>query len=38
MEGSGHGLILRYYSRFFQEKLREITKTQVRITGLRAEI
>jgi hypothetical protein len=37
LEGSGHGVILRYYLAIFLEGLRETTKN-LRIAGLPAEI
>jgi hypothetical protein len=37
-EGNSRGIILGYYSDIHMEELRKITKTSVRIAGLRAEI
>jgi hypothetical protein len=35
---NGHGLMLRYYPSIHLEELRKITKTSVKIAGLRAKI
>jgi hypothetical protein len=38
VEGSGRGLILRFYPSIYLEGLRKATKLSVRIAGPRAEI
>jgi hypothetical protein len=37
-EGSGRGLILRYYPGICLEELKKTTKTSVMIAGLRADV